>query len=90
MLQASPLSSPFTIVDCRLSIAEVVWQLLPMPLSLLRRENRQSKTGNSSYPGPSDDRRKSSPHEKKMNTSAAARHSGNQKQILRYAALRSE
>jgi hypothetical protein len=32
-------------------------------------ENRQSTIGNSSHPGPSDDRRKSSPREKKMKTS---------------------
>ena len=33
-------------------------------------ENRQSTIGNSSHPGPSDDRRKSPPHEKKMKTGA--------------------
>ena len=36
-------------------------------------ENRQSTIGNSSHPGPSDDRRKSSPHERRMKTSGATR-----------------
>jgi len=49
----------------RLTIENVVWQLLPMSIS-----NRKSAIGNSSNPGPSDDRVKSSPHEKKMKTSA--------------------
>ena len=53
------------IADCRLTIEKVVWQLLPVSISPPRRGNRQSKIGNSSHPGPSDDRGKSSPHEKK-------------------------
>jgi len=59
------------IADCRLTIEKVVWQLLPMSIS-----NRQSKIGNSSHPGPSDDRGKSSPHMKKMKTSAPATSTG--------------
>jgi hypothetical protein len=51
-----------------LTIEKVVRQLLPMSISPAERE--QSKIGNSSHPGPSDDRGKSSPHEKKMKTSA--------------------
>jgi hypothetical protein len=54
-----------SIAYCRLSIEQVVWQLLPMSIS-----NRKSAIGNSSNPGPSDDRVKPSPHEKKMKTSA--------------------
>jgi len=61
------------IADCRLSIEEVTRQLLPMSIS-----NRQSTIGNPSHPRPSDDREKSSPHEKKMKTSATARRSRNQ------------
>jgi len=56
------------IADCRLTIEKVVWQLLPMSIS-----NRQSKIGNSSHSGRSDDRRKPSLHEKKMKTSATER-----------------
>jgi len=44
----------------------VVWQLLPTSI-----RNRQSKIGNPSHPGPSDDRRKSSLHEKKMKQGSA-------------------
>jgi hypothetical protein len=42
-----------SIADCRLTIEKVVWQLLPMSIG-----NRQSKIGNSSHPGTSDERRK--------------------------------
>jgi hypothetical protein len=45
--------SSLSIADCRLTIEKVVWQLLPMSIG-----NRQSKIGNSSHPGTSDDRRK--------------------------------
>jgi hypothetical protein len=59
------------IADCRLTIEKVVWQLLAMSIS-----NPQSKIGNSSHPGPSDDRRESSPQEKKMKTSGVHKASG--------------
>jgi hypothetical protein len=51
-----------------LTIEKVVWQLLPMSISPAERE--RSKIGNSSHPGQSDDRRKSSPYGKKMKTNA--------------------
>jgi hypothetical protein len=54
-----------------LAIQKVVRQLLPMSIRPAERE--QSKTGNSSHPGPSDDRGKPSPHEKKMKTSATVK-----------------
>jgi len=49
-----------------LTIEKVVWQLVPMFV-----RNQQSAIDNSSHPGPSDDRRRSSPHDKKMKTSAS-------------------
>jgi hypothetical protein len=42
-------------------------------MSISPAEREQSKIGDSSHAGPSDDRGKSSPHEKKMKTSATAK-----------------
>jgi hypothetical protein len=55
-----------TIADCRLAIEKVVWPLFSMSIS-----NRQSKIGNSSHLGPSDDGRNPSRETKKFGTSAA-------------------
>jgi hypothetical protein len=53
------------IADCRLSIEEVVWQLLAMSIS-----NRQSKTANSRHPRRGDNGGNSSQETKKFGTSA--------------------
>jgi hypothetical protein len=69
---------------------------LPIEELVLQHPPPSTSNRNPSHPGPSDDRGKSSPHEKKMTAGATTRHGRNQKQILRsaqndmpYAALRS-